>query len=107
MIETTPRVFLYTLDEAGDAVPEPDALAWGRWFETADRAVKRETIGDSKISTVFLGTDHGFGFGPPVLWETMIFGGLHDGWSEHATSREGALTMHALAVRVARGDHSE
>lgn len=27
------------------------------------------------VSTVFLAIDHAFGDGPPVLYETMIFGG--------------------------------
>lgn len=30
------------------------------------------------VSTVFLGLDHGFGGGVPILFETMIFGGKHD-----------------------------
>lgn len=32
-----------------------------------------------EVSTVFLSTDHNFRFvGPPVLWETMVFGGPWD-----------------------------
>jgi hypothetical protein len=30
------------------------------------------------VSTVFLGTNHSFGFEPPLLFETMIFGGRFD-----------------------------
>lgn len=30
-------------------------------------------IGASVVSTVFLGLDHQFGIGPPILFETMIF----------------------------------
>lgn len=30
------------------------------------------------VSTVFLGLDHSFGEGPPVLFETMVFGGKHN-----------------------------
>lgn len=55
-------------------VPEPDLLKWGQWFETADRVVFQTTLGDTLISTVFLGIDHRFGStGPPLLFETMIF----------------------------------
>jgi hypothetical protein len=43
-------------------------------------------IGQSSISTVFLSMDHGLagliGDGTPVLFETMVFGGEHDGYQE-------------------------
>lgn len=42
------------------------------------RMVARTEIGPLIVSTIFLGIDHNFGFGPdkdPLLFETMIFGG--------------------------------
>ena len=30
-------------------------------------------MGPVEVSTIFLGMDHSFGSGDPVLWETMIF----------------------------------
>lgn len=33
----------------------------------------RSTGGGIEVSTVFLGMDHAFLDGPPVLWETMVF----------------------------------
>ena len=40
----------------------------------------------ASISTVFLSMDHGLagriGDGTPVLFETMVFGGEHDGYQE-------------------------
>jgi hypothetical protein len=54
-------------------VEEPDLLAWAEWFETAERKVARDEVGASVVSTVFLGLDHNFGEGPPLLFETMIF----------------------------------
>ena len=33
---------------------------------------------DVSVSTVFLYMDHSFNGGTPLLFETMIFGGLHD-----------------------------
>jgi hypothetical protein len=35
--------------------------------------------GDIRVSTVFLGIDHGFG-GKPLLFETMVFGGRLNGY---------------------------
>jgi len=87
----------YILDEKGAPVAEPDLMTWARWFEKAERHVGNETIGDSEISTVFLGLDHAFGGGAPVLWETMVFGGTLD-QERCSGSREQAEAMHARMV---------
>jgi len=55
------------------AVPETDLLKWGRWLDKADRRVARDVVGGVLVSTVFLGMDHGWGEGPPILFETMAF----------------------------------
>lgn len=48
-------------------------IRWARWFETNSRKVGSDYVGDVRVSTVFLGLDHGY-FGPrPVLFETMTF----------------------------------
>lgn len=52
-----------------------DLIEYKEWFETADRHVKDEVVNDIRISTVFLGIDRRFGDGPPILFETMVFGG--------------------------------
>lgn len=55
-------------------------------------------IGEAKVSTVFLGFDHGWE-GEPVLWETMVFGGPLDQEQDRCSgSREQALAMHAAMV---------
>jgi hypothetical protein len=47
------------------------------------------------VSTVYLGIDHGYGNGPPVLWETMVFcEGKNDQDFERSTSRKDALKVH-------------
>jgi hypothetical protein len=49
-------------------------MAWARWMETGDRRVAFSTLADgSTVSTVFLGLDHSWNNGPPVLFETCIF----------------------------------
>jgi hypothetical protein len=44
-----------------------------------NKIVKQETIGNTKISTVFLGQDIGNDSGAPILFETMCFGDKLDG----------------------------
>ena len=91
----------YILNEQGEPVLEPDFLVWARWFETADRRVARDVIDGVIVSTVFLGLDHRFiGDGPPVLYESMVFGDTEEHMWRYST-REQALAGHqALAKRV-------
>lgn len=54
--------------------------------------------GDVRISTVWLGLDHGWGEGLPVIFETLVFGGPLDGEMERYTSEARALAGHATMV---------
>jgi hypothetical protein len=93
----------YVLDESGEPVRCDDLMTWGRYMQ-GDRHIGDDHIGDIHVSTVFLGLDHSFErSGPPVLWETMIFGGEHDEYQERYTSREEALKGHAKALALVRG----
>jgi hypothetical protein len=78
-----------------------DVVVWGRWMQTADRHVALDTVGDVRVSTVFLGLDHRFGPGSPVLFETMVFGGpLDQEQNRYATWDEALAGHHALLKRV-------
>lgn len=55
-----------------------------------------------EVSTVFLGLDHNWGIGPPLLFETMIFGGVHDEYQERYSIWDEAEAGHARAVALAR-----
>jgi hypothetical protein len=91
----------YVLDDDGNPLEIDDVLIWGRWFETHDRHVALDVVEGCKVSTVFLGLDHSFGSGPPVLWETMIFsgeGGPMDQAQWRYTSLEDARAGHAAAL---------
>lgn len=52
-----------------------------------------------RISTVFLGLDHQYGSGPPILWETMVFGGVLDGFQERYATKAEALAGHQEVCR--------
>lgn len=45
---------------------------WASQFEGSDRRVAGTDIGPYFVSTVFLGLDHPWGQGPPLLFETMV-----------------------------------
>lgn len=101
----------YLLDSAGEPVVEPDLMTWAKGFETCDRIVKQEHVGELWLSTVFLGLDHNFDDnGPPILWETMVFAKDHEGirygedlyMDRCSGTREQALAMHqAIVERMA------
>lgn len=98
----------YTLDEDGNPQKVEDSLEgfrfWVSWMEGYDIKEAFDSIksarGGSDVSTVFLGMDHRyFGYGPPVLWETLVFGGSLAGEMERYTSRADAITGHAAMVK--------
>lgn len=91
--------FKYTLDDKGNPVVEIDLLKWAHWYETANLGVARESVGNAVVSTVFLSLDHAHDDGPPVLWESRVFGGkLNHHCERCAGSREQAEAMHAAVV---------
>ncbi len=96
----------YILAEDGRTpVLVEDIRDWARWFETAERTLARTNLGAlGEVSTVFLATDHSYSnFGPPVLWETMVFGGPFD--QEHQwrdTSWVRAAARHRSVCRRLR-----
>ena len=91
----------YILD-GHKAVPCDDVFEWGRWFEKANRRVAEEVRGEIRVSTVFLGLDHSFGSGPPLLFETMIFG-MKDIYQERYSTWEEAEDGHKRACAIAFG----
>jgi hypothetical protein len=83
----------YILD--GKKAVKTDLITWAKWFGNhADRHVADETCGDVRVSTVFLGLDHSWGGGPPLLFETMVFGGDNDQDQERYTTWEQAEIGH-------------
>ncbi len=101
----------YILNAEGQPEQCHDLLAWAHWFEKADRHVAHDTVGDVKVSTVFMGLDHSFGMqGGPILYETMVFGGPLDGGQDRYSTRAEAEVGHAAIlerVKTAAGPASE
>lgn len=90
-----------------DGVPvhEPDIAKFSQWFQdhTDERILARDELtpdGGVTVSTVFLGFNHQFGRGNPILWETLVFatGMPFDGEMERYETREEALEGHKAMV---------
>lgn len=94
----------YILDAAGQPQQCASVEVWARWFENAaGRQIGHDDVGEASVSTVFLGLDHAFGGGPPLLFETMIFGGKYGDWQWRWTTRACAEAGHARIVAALRG----
>jgi hypothetical protein len=100
-------VGFYVLNEDGSPVPEPDVVQWSEWHTTHVTTLAWDEIGDALVSTIFLGIDMRPRFtsdGAPVLWESVIIGGKHEGTMQRYTSRDAALHGHQLMIaRVTEG----
>jgi hypothetical protein len=79
------------------------AREWRESFTTRDRRVAVTDIDGTRVSTVFLGLDHPFSGGPPMLFETLVFGGEHDGWQDRYSTWDAAMIGHTRAVKMVRG----
>jgi hypothetical protein len=97
----------YILTADGEPAPCDSIIAWALWFESSgdERIVARDELcGGIIVSTVFLGIDYNFlSSGPPILFETMIFGGDFNHEMRRYPTRAQAKEGHARIVRELRG----
>jgi hypothetical protein len=108
----TPRYYRLKPDHSVELVDVRDnaaLLAWATdvWGDGNRRRVALTVVAPGvSVSTVFLGLDHNFGGGRPLLFETMVFDDYADGdawrwstWDEAAVGHEAAVAM--LRARLA------
>jgi hypothetical protein len=97
----------YILNADHTLRPTDDLEEWARAFEGSERQVARtEVTPGVVVSTVFLGIDHSFGHGPPLVFETMIF---RDGQGEEMwrySTWEEAEDGHKRAVESATSERT-
>ena len=96
-----------------DGEPMPDD-----WFDASkyprgeakwstEQRVGRTVVGECTVSTVWLfGIDHGWGGGPPIIFETMVFGGEHDQQLRRYCTEESAMRGHLETVDRLRAGRS-
>ena len=97
----------YVLDENGDPKPA-ESREWVEWMESSGttRQVAEDIVNGRRVSTVFLGLDHNFGLGRPLLYETMIFPGgaercILEEYMDRYSTKEEALAGHKRAIEYA------
>ena len=93
-------------------VPVADLIEWAKKFETMNRRVAETFVGRARyvlrggpkpvrVSTVFLGLDHGLG-GKPLWFETMVFGGKLDQEQDRYETWDEAVAGHKAMVKKVR-----
>lgn len=90
----------YILDDDKNVVQISNIQRWGITFEDIEKRRVDKTIleDDVEVSTVFLGLDHQWGVGPPILFETMVFGGEWDDYQERYSTWDEAVEGHKRTV---------
>ena len=90
----------YVLDAHHNVVGPVDLQTGAAFLEKrAERVVARTTIAaNCDVSTVFLGLDHRFGPGAPLVFETLVFGGPCAGECDRYTTWVEAVEGHARMV---------
>lgn len=111
---TPERPYMYMLggSDGHQLVPTTDSVEWGRWLRKAKYKqptdkhgflgpcrVGSTEVGEAWVSTVFLGLDHGWAPGPPVLFETMVFGGPFNEEQDRYCTWDEAVVGHAEMVK--------
>lgn len=82
-------------------VVECELEEWAKFFDNAEnRRVAETYVGKSYVSTVFLGMDHSFGHGPPLWFETMVFGGKNDEYQVRYSTWDQAVKGHNTIVKA-------
>jgi trimethylamine:corrinoid methyltransferase-like protein len=76
-------------------------LEWAEKFKSKDNELAIDTVGEVRISTVFLGINHNFNaYGKPVLFETMVFNNAGDSlFCDRYTDWDSAMLGHQNTVK--------
>jgi hypothetical protein len=108
------RLRFYVLD--GLEPMAADNEAWGAWFQRCEHHIAWDVVDDKvTVSTIFTGIDtHLLDIDHPLLFETMVFGGVHDRqqwrystWEEAHAGHLQVLDMVHRALHKRRTEHEQ
>ena len=80
---------------------EIDLDTWEKFLsDTNYKIIKQENVGKYWVSTVWLGLNHQYGEGEPLIFETMVFKGKESDLDcERYTTEEEAIKGHQKMVK--------
>lgn len=92
-------------DRDGKPIPDDyyNTEKHGRKYKSStERRVARTVVGDITVSTVWLGLDHDYLTGVPVIFETMTFGEPWENEMERYSTELDAMRGHLRVVERLR-----
>lgn len=96
-----PKQLYYAILEGDTVIPITDGDMWAEWFQGTNRRVAYTEDDDWEVITSFLGLNHQFGDGPPLWFETMVFGGkLNEEQARYTTIEEARAGHERMVARV-------
>ena len=92
------------LDRKGNPITIEE---WSTAYEDVEgRTIGDDTLEGQHVSTIWRGLDRQAGEGPPLIFETMIFGGPHNDHCERYSTEQDALAGHQRIVTALQGGES-
>jgi len=86
-------------DKDGKAIT---AAEWGRLFRDFEyKRIAYDEQGEAGVSTIWLGLNHNWGEGAPLIFETMVFGGEHNEDQWRYETLDQAIAGHKKACKIA------
>ena len=93
----------YRMLKDGTTEVVEDLMEWAKGMQTCNRQIANVEADGVRVSTVFLGLNYQYGKGPPLLFETMVFGGEHDEDCDRYSTVDKALAGHCRMATEALG----
>lgn len=90
----------FILDENDNVVEVDDPNEWARWHRSNHISVGNSCIGDSLITTNFVGRAEWTKSGPPLLFHTIITGGDHHGYKKSCATMAEAIEQHRKTIMI-------
>lgn len=95
----------YILDEE-KAPKEAGKNEWSTWRKGRNYRIALDKIDKTRVSTIFIGIDRGYGFGSncadPLLFETVVLGGPLDMRSMRSDTIELAMLAHKRMFKMVK-----
>lgn len=80
------------------AVSLEEYVQWDGTTPFEAKIVHKDQVGEVEVSTVFLGINHQFFDGPPLVFETMVFGGLRGDYQKRYSTWAEAEAGHVQVL---------
>lgn len=93
-----------------DGKPITHAQWQDAWVKTDERRLGKTQIGNFHISTVWLGMNHRYNEGPPLIFETMIFNenkNYQDIGCQRYSTKDEAFAGHLDAIKWVQKTNGE